>query len=183
MVARRAYRLGKRQAWVERTRDSILQAAHDEVAAGQALSLGRVAKAAGVSRITVYNQFGSKAGLMQALSMQIPHLSELVPPAAGARSELRERISRACATWASHASLLRHLPRTGHDDQSGASRQLAERLAASDELRAGCSIKEGEDVITALMSFDMFDRLYRDGRRSPAAVAEILTRLASGILV
>jgi hypothetical protein len=53
----------------------------------------------------------------------------------------------------------------------------------SDELRPGCSIKEAEDVIAALTSFEIFDRLYKDGRRSPAAVAEILARLASGILV
>jgi hypothetical protein len=59
---------------------------------------------------------------------------------------------------------------------------LAERLAASDELRPGCSIKEAEDVIGALTSFEVFDRLSKDGRRSPAAVAEILGRLASGIL-
>jgi hypothetical protein len=62
------------------------------------------------------------------------------------------------------------------------SRQLAERLAANDELRPGCSIKEAEDVIAALTSFAFFDRLYKDGRRSPAVVAEILARLASGIL-
>ena len=61
-------------------------------------------------------------------------------------------------------------------------RPLAERLADEDELRPGCSIKEAEDVIAALTSFAVFDRLHRDGRRSAAAVTEILGRLAGGIL-
>jgi hypothetical protein len=101
---------------------------------------------------------------------------------AGARDELRQRISLACSTWATHSSLLRHLPRP-EQEESERNRQLAERLAGADALRPGCSIKEAEDVIGALTSFDLFDRLYRDGRRSPGAVAEILMRLASGILI
>jgi len=59
---------------------------------------------------------------------------------------------------------------------------LAERLAAADLLRAGCSIKEAEDVVGAVTSFVVFDRLYKDGRRSQAAVVEILMRLASTIV-
>lgn len=182
MVGRRAYRLGKREAYVDRTRASILRAARDEVAAGRALSLGRVARAAGVSRITVYNHFGSQAGLLQAISARTLASPRALPTDAGTRTELRERISHACSIWASDASLFRHLPRTLHDDESSANREVAERLAASDELRPGCSIKEAEDVIGTLTSFEVFDRLYKDGRRSPAAVAEILMRLASGIL-
>jgi hypothetical protein len=37
-------------------------------------------------------------------------------------------------------------------------------------------------VIGALTSFEVFDRLYQDGRRSSAAVADILMRLAGAIL-
>jgi len=181
-MGRRAYRLGKREASVDRTREAILGAAHDEVAAGRALSLGAVARAAGVSRITVYNQFGSRAGLLQAVSGRTLALPRALPTSSGARTELRERIAYACSVWASDAGLFRHLPRTGQNDESRVNRQLAERLAASDELRPGCSIKEAEDVIGMLTAFEVFDPLYRDGRRSPVAVAEILMRLASGIL-
>jgi hypothetical protein len=177
-VGRRSYQLGKRQASVDQTRESILRAARDEVVAGAGVSLARVAEKAGVSRITVYNQFGSKAGLLEAVRPPAPPDE---PSAGGARDELRQRISLACSTWAIHSSLLRHLPRT-EQEESG-NRQLAERLAGADALRPGCSIKEAEDVIGALTSFDLFDRLYRDGRRSPGAVAEILMRLASGILI
>ena len=64
----------------------------------------------------------------------------------------------------------------------GDDRALAERLAASGQLRPGCSLKEAEDVIGALTSFPVFDRLHKDGRRSSAAVGEILLRLAAAIL-
>jgi hypothetical protein len=61
-------------------------------------------------------------------------------------------------------------------------RALAERLASADQLRPGCSLKEAEDVIGALTSFAVFDRLHQDGRRSSTAIAEILMRLAGAIL-
>ena len=61
-------------------------------------------------------------------------------------------------------------------------RALAERLAGADLLRPGCSLKEAEDVIGAITSFPVFDRLHKDGRRSQAAVVEILVRLASTIM-
>lgn len=179
MDAVRSYRLGRRQTAIDQTRSSILGAARAEVAAGEPLRVGRVARRAGVSRITVYNQFGTRAGLLRALTAELPAPGQ--PPAGGtAREMLGHRISDACTSWAEHAPLFRHLPPAAGDES--VNRQLAEGLAQSDELRPGCSIKEAEDVIGLLTSFETFDRLYKDGRRSPAAVAEIIVRLASGIL-
>ncbi|HEY2596872.1 MAG TPA: helix-turn-helix domain-containing protein [Candidatus Dormibacteraeota bacterium] len=182
----RRYRLGRRQGAVDRTRLAILTAARELVASGEAgLSAGAVARRAGVSRITVYNQFGSKAGLLNELARDAHSR-----PAAGAPdptdplAELRRRIADSCSMWASDAALFRRLPRMGtlelaspHDD-----RALAERLAAADRLRPGCSLKEAEDVIGAITAFTVFDRLHKDGRRSSGAVGEILMRLASTIL-
>jgi AcrR family transcriptional regulator len=179
-VAQRPYRLGKRQAFADQTRASILRAAQEQVAAGEGLSVGRVARKAGVSRITVYNQFGSRSGLLEAVSALVPAPTDELPAGVGARELLERRIAAACSTWAANASLVRHLPRSSRDESLN--RPLAERLGASDQLRAGCSIKEAEDVIGTLTTFETFDKLYKDGRRSPAAVTEILMRLASGIL-
>jgi hypothetical protein len=78
--------------------------------------------------------------------------------------------------------LFRGLPSSVEIEAPNDDRALAERLSSSDQLRPGCSIKEAEDVIGALTSFPVFDRLYKDGRRSPAAVTDILMRLAAGIL-
>jgi hypothetical protein len=86
--------------------------------------------------------------------------------------------------WASDPALFRGLPGPLRAELEAAAedRVLAERLAASGQLRPGCSLKEAEDVIGALTSFPVFDRLHKDGRRSSAAVAEILLRLAAAIL-
>jgi len=176
----RAYRLGRRQAGVDRTSGSILAAARELVAEGPAsvLSVGAVARRAGVSRITVYNRFGSRAGLLEAL---VPAREQSGIAPGDSREALRRHIQRACAAWAANPALYRHLPLTERDD-SEANRALAESLAEADTLRPGCSLKEAEDVIAALTSFAVFDRLHKDGRRPAGAVAEILTRLASGIL-
>lgn len=174
----RAYRLGRRQASVDRTGQSILAAARELVSGGSPVSVGAIARRAGVSRITVYNRFGSRRSLLQSLA-PTPPLAEL--PEQEPREALRQYFLRACTTWAANPGLHRNLPASALVD-STTERRLAERLGAADTLRPGCSIKEAEDVIGALSSFPVFDRLHKDGRRSPAAVSEVLMRLAGGIL-
>ena len=181
----RDYRLGQRQPSVDRTRRAILAAARDELASGEpGLTAAAVASRAGVSRITVYNRFGSKAGLLRELAAEARRESQPAAAAADPVEELRGRIVNSGLMWASDPALFRRLPGAANIQVEPPSddRALAERLAAADHLRPGCSLKEAEDVIGALTSFAMFDRLHRDGRRSTAAVAEILMRLAAGIL-
>jgi AcrR family transcriptional regulator len=206
MTARR-YQLGRRQADVDRTRYRILAAARELVTElGTESSVGKVAQRAGVSRITVYNQFRSKAGLLEALAAEAGRAPSGAAPgeaAADPLEELKLRIERACAAWAADPRLHRQLvgralgtagvplgaagvalgaagviSRERSDDDHG----LAETLAAHDRLRPGCSIKEAEDVIGILTSFPVFDRLHKEGRRSTSAVVEILLRMASGFI-
>lgn len=173
----RPYRLGKRGPAVDRTRRRVLEAARELVAAGATPSVGAVAQRAGVSRITVYNHFGSRSGLIESLVEPVAADGLVDAPP---MEQLRRLISERCARWAGEPALYRHLPPpAGPGDVE---RGLAERLAEADELRPGCSIKEAEDVIGALASFPVFDRLHRDGRRPPGAVAEIVMRLAQGVL-
>jgi AcrR family transcriptional regulator len=186
-MSARVYRLGRRVPEIERTRARILDATRRLVVEyGLATSLGKVAELAGVSRITVYNQFGSKARLLEALSAD---LGPGVPAAPADRAadhpgdELRRRIEQACAAWAADPVLHRQLlGRQSDPEQSDSDHALAESLARHDQLRPGCSIKEAEDVIGILTSFPVFDRLHKGGRRSPSAVAEILLRMASGFM-
>jgi AcrR family transcriptional regulator len=185
----RYYRLGRRQAAADRTRAVILSTARELLTTGNdpSISVGAVARRAGVSRLTIYNRFGSRAGLLQAVLDD----ARRRPPAPNAdaagnpRAQLSHRLSESCLGWASDPSLFRRLPELGlaESESPGADRALAERLAAADQLRPGCSLKEAEDVIGTLTSFATFDGLYKDGRRSATAVAEILMRLASAILV
>jgi AcrR family transcriptional regulator len=179
-VERRAYRLGRRQASVDRTANSILAAASELVAEGRAsqLSVGAVARKAGVSRLTIYNRFGSRARLLEALA---PHRELSPPPSGDAREALRQHLQQACSAWAANPALYRNLP-PADGGGNEACRALVERLAAADALRPGCSLKEAEDVVNALTTFAVFDRLHKDGRRSAGAVGEILMRLASEFL-
>lgn len=66
----RPYRLGQRQATTEQTRNRILTAARELLMAEEGISgfsIDAVARQADVARMTVYHQFGSKTGLLEAL--------------------------------------------------------------------------------------------------------------------
>jgi AcrR family transcriptional regulator len=175
----RPYSLGQRQAAVDRTARSILDAAAEllSVRPSSEVSVAAIARKAGVSRITVYNRFASREGVIRALAPSTPATTPNVPDA---RDALRAHLEASCLWWAQNPGLYRHL---AVDSGEAQARALAEQLAASDQLRPGCSLREAEDVVVTLGSFSVFDRLYKDGRRAPSAVAEILMRLAAAILV
>ncbi len=66
----RAYNLGKRKATSQETRARIIEAARRLLEAPDgiaAFTIDAVAREAGVSRMTLYYQFGSKTGLLDAL--------------------------------------------------------------------------------------------------------------------
>src|SRR6202795_4277646 len=107
----RDYRLGRRQAAVDSTRVAILNAARDELASGEpGLSAGAVARRAGVSRLTLYNRFGSKAGLLSEVAAGARSKNQPPRTPADARTELRQRIADSCTMWASDPALFRRLP-------------------------------------------------------------------------
>ena len=67
----RPYQLGQRQKATEQTRARILAAARELLLTSDAFSgfsIDAVARQADVARMTVYHQFGSKIGLLEALS-------------------------------------------------------------------------------------------------------------------
>jgi AcrR family transcriptional regulator len=65
----RPYRLGQRQAATDQTRTRILTTAREVLASDDfaGFSIDTLARQAGVARMTVYYQFKSKAGLLEAL--------------------------------------------------------------------------------------------------------------------
>ena len=67
----RPYRLGQRQMATEQTRARILTAARELLLTSDAFSgfsIDAVARQADVARMTIYHKFGSKIGLLEALS-------------------------------------------------------------------------------------------------------------------
>src|SRR5436853_5771508 len=66
----RPYKLGQRQASTDQTRARILSAARELLMnrdGFSGFSIEAVARQADVARMTVYHQFGSKIGLLEAL--------------------------------------------------------------------------------------------------------------------
>lgn len=175
----RPYRLGRRQASVDRTASTIVEAARVELekTPAHALSIGAIARRAGVTRATVYNRFGSKEGLLGAL---LPSETALVAINKDPREAVHDLLASRCASWAANPALYRNLAPAAESDETV--RRLADELGRFDQLRPGCSIREAQDVLGTLASFPVFDRLHQDGRRSAAACTEILMRLAGGVL-
>ena len=69
-MPRRAYVSSVRTAAAAEKRDRVLKAAAKALRQDASIahfSLDSVAKAAGVTRLTVYNQFGSRRGLLEAV--------------------------------------------------------------------------------------------------------------------
>ena len=66
----RTYQLGQRQINAEQNRARVLEAARELLLSSQdftGFSLEAVARQAKVTRVTVYHQFGSKSGLLEAM--------------------------------------------------------------------------------------------------------------------
>ena len=63
----RPYRLGQRQVAADETRSRILNAARAQLETEASFSIDAVARRADVARMSVYYQFGSRRGLLEAL--------------------------------------------------------------------------------------------------------------------
>ncbi|HEY3620504.1 MAG TPA: helix-turn-helix domain-containing protein, partial [Candidatus Sulfotelmatobacter sp.] len=75
----RTYQMGQRQAAANKTRKRILAAARKLLLAKNfsEFTMEAVARAADVSRLTVYYQFDSKVGLLEALYNYIARRGEM----------------------------------------------------------------------------------------------------------
>jgi AcrR family transcriptional regulator len=109
----RSYVSSVRAAGAAEKRLKVLAAANrflrqEETIAG--FSLDAVAKAAGVTRLTVYNQFGSRRGLLEEVFDEIARQGGLVRLAAvmedpDPRRGLNELVGIFCAFWSSDPAL------------------------------------------------------------------------------
>src|SRR5438105_10733089 len=103
----RAYVSSVRSAAAAEKRDRVVEAAAKllrEDASIARFSLDTVARAAGVTRLTVYNQFGSRRGLLEAVFDEIAARGGLtgllgVMQIADARTALTRLIDIFCAFW------------------------------------------------------------------------------------
>lgn len=200
-MAVRQYRLGRRHLAAERTRSQILHAARAVFAEQgfHAAGLEEVAARAGITRKTVYNQFGSKLGLLEALLSELEGRANLGSRVQAAldlgqpERALRAYFREACRFWSADQAVLRNLLGAAATDVEAlhilerhdlARKQrlipYVTRLAAEGRLRV--LPQDALEVLWFLGSFPAFDHLARRSSLPGSKVAGILTSFARTLL-
>jgi AcrR family transcriptional regulator len=194
----RAYRLGERQAASDATRARIIEAAREVLETSDSFSIDAVAQKAGVARMTVYYQFNSKRGLLEALfdylaarggMPQLPLAFQRPNPL----EALEKMINVFAHFWASDRVVLRRLRGMAALDPELDEVLLARNEGRRNGLRAivgrlpkekrpqAQSVDDTVDLLHTLISFESFDVL-AGKNRTPQDVAPIIQWAARMIL-
>ncbi|TMD54032.1 MAG: TetR/AcrR family transcriptional regulator [Chloroflexi bacterium] len=198
----RPYRLGQRQAATEQTRTRILTATRELLMASDGFSgfsIDAVARQADVARMTVYHQFGSKIGLLEALSDSLAAHGGMEQLAnAFRRSEpldaLDEYITVFSRFWDSDRLVTRRLRalaaldadfeqviRARDERRRQGLRVIVQRLVEKHGRPAPEAAEEVINVLHTLIGFECFDTL-AGSTRSIEEVTPIVRRLAHAAL-
>jgi AcrR family transcriptional regulator len=199
----RRYSIEKRRADAEQTRARVIDATRELVSAPDGMarfSMEAVARHAGVARMTVYYQFGSKVGLLEAVYDDLAQRGlvaslRAVFEAPEALEALDELVGAFGRFWASDRLIIRRLralavldpdfaPARARDERR---RDLFARIVGRIADEYGRPDPESAaqvvDVLTALAGFETFDALAGEARSPDEVVPEVrrLVRLALGI--
>jgi AcrR family transcriptional regulator len=160
----RPYRSSRRRLAAERTRMRLLEAAGATLAAGEVFSLDAVAKRAGVTRVTVYNQFGSRRALLEAVFDNMAErgglhrIGEAVTNA-DPQAALQQIVAIFCDFWSVYHRAVWRLRAASATDP-----EFAESLRARDARR--------RHLLSLLV-----DHLMEGRRKRPKVVAELVDAL------
>jgi AcrR family transcriptional regulator len=198
----RPYQLGRRQGAVEETRARIIAAGRELLTANGGLwkfTVDAVAREAGVARMTVYYQFGSKMGLLDALFDSLAsHCGTGRLIAATHRADplegLAEFIESLGRFWNSDRAFIRRLQGLAALDpdfeQVWQAREtlrrqglqtLVERIARTHGRPGAGAAEEAVDILYALVAFETFDKIAGTARPCEH-VAPVVYRLALAAL-
>ncbi|MGY4397143.1 AcrR family transcriptional regulator [Sphingomonas sp. UYAg733] len=192
MTERRPYTSAARDAVAAATRTRLLAAAGAVLREGETLSLEGVAKRAGVTRLTVYNQFGSRRGLLEALFDERAAAGGLDGLAgamamADPRAALREAVAIFTHFWGGDGAVARLHDAAAADPEFGTA--LAERHERRHKLigilleRMAITGEPGSeltDVLTALTSQAFHAQLAKG--RDAMAIRRIVTQLVDAAI-
>jgi AcrR family transcriptional regulator len=194
----RPYRMGKRQAAADDTRARILEAARQLLANESETDLGMeaIARRADVSRLTIYYQFKSRPGLLEALYDHLAIRGNMrrmveVFHEADPSVALEKLVLTFVGFWSSDPVVIRRLrgmaTLDAEIDQGIRARDARRQHAAREILRRTILGREKEltaeqqnlaaDVLSMLTSFESCDALARAGHNQGAIIAT-LTRMA-----
>ena len=199
MAKRRSYTPVERQRSVEAGRERIVAAARDllEDEDAEGFSIDAVARRAGVARMTVYNQFESKAGLLEALfdslALRGP-LSQIAdvfkqPDVLVALDDyvaifgrfwtVNRRAHGRLRAAALHDDELADAMKRRNERRRKGVTELVRRLGA--KARPIVPRDELVNVIYVLLSFETFDA-FAGERRLPDDVTPVVRNLVRGVL-
>lgn len=200
LVSPRPYQLGKRQGQIDRSRQRVIDGARSllsEAAGYTAFTVDAVARRADVARATIYYQFDSKTGLLEALCddlAEVGGISELT--AAFANPDPAEALAAFIAClgrfWAADRLAMRRLRALAAlDPEAGAViARRDERRREGLEVLVGRLINEHVIVaergwavamLYAVTSFETFDAIAAPGQDLIEAVPDVV-RLAEAVL-
>ncbi len=198
----RPYNLGQRQLATDETRRRIVTAVRDILAdesGDLSFTVDTVARRAGVARMTVYYQFRSKRGLLEALFDHlanqglVPHLPAVLREPVPARA-LDALIAAFAAFWESDRFVLRRVRaltaldadvaesvRARDERRRDHLRRILGRLYEEKARRPARPLPLAVDVLHMLTSFETFDAL-RNDERGVEEVTRIIRRLTAAAL-
>ncbi|KJC43637.1 transcriptional regulator [Bradyrhizobium sp. LTSP885] len=173
----RSYVSSVRNAAAAETRDRVIEAASRTLREGESIarfSLDTVAKAAGVTRLTVYNQFGSRRGLLEAVFDEIAlagglHQIADIMTMSDPRAALDRMVEVFCGFWSRDSAVGRlHDAMATDPDFAEAVRERNERRRKGLTVLIGRiagqdapaqARKDAVDLIFALTSYPTFASL------------------------
>jgi AcrR family transcriptional regulator len=202
MPAARVYRTRRRSKRSDETREKIMAAVRQLLAEGKfhEATVDEVAKRAGIARATLYQHFGSRLDLVDAICdtfdanpalLEIRKVVELPDPDAA----LADTIANTVRFWSSEDAVLeqlhgvvaidpsaRDLVDRQRADRRGEMQRLIENLDAAGRLRGGLSPRDALAMLMLLTSYETFRELRQAGL-SERKVTENLERSARELLL
>jgi AcrR family transcriptional regulator len=200
-MATRSYTASRRREAPESV-DRVLEAAEHLIRenAFHIATMDELAEAAGVSRATVFNRFGSKLGVLQALfrrGMEGPEMEAIKDALAieDPVESLEAVIAASCAIWKVCGYVVEQLQaivvlepdasaliEEQEEDQRRDLQGLARRLARTGRLRRGLSEARTAATLHMLTSLETFLWLHREYELSLRQTRETITELARTLL-
>jgi AcrR family transcriptional regulator len=182
--------------------DRVLEAAEQLIRenAFHTATMDELAAAAGVSRATVFNRFGSKLGVLQALfrrGMEGPEMKAIRDALAieDPVESLETTVDASCAIWEVCGYVVEQLQaivvlepdasaliEEQEVEQRESLQDLARRLARAGQLRSGLSEARAAAALHMLTSLETFLWLRRDYKLSLRQTRETITELSRSLL-
>lgn len=195
----RPYTLGKRQQFSDEARERAIEAAAAMLADSSfvALRMEDVAAQAGITRQTLYNLFGSKTLLIEAVFDHIARVGGMesmrsAMMQADAEKRLAAMVEVFAGFWTASRIVTRHIRAMAATDAelhaAIHARDERRRMACQHVVRGFAQFETGKDgsvpapdVLWALTSFEFFDLLAGEAK-TPQEAAETVLRLARAAL-